>query len=432
MYKLCGVPKVASRVSDRPLEWPCRGFERTNGARGRTGARGSGRPREINRLALLESPRHDGLAFMLYRFLIRPLLYLLPAEPAHHLGLFGLRFAAWVPGGLWLLGMLFRFRDPLLGVEALGLRFPNPVGLAAGFDKDAKVHRPLEALGFGFVEVGTVTAHGQVGNPRPRLFRLPQDRALINRMGFNNDGSEVAAARLEATQGTREGVLGINIGKTKKASESEAIADYVLSTRRLAPFADYFVVNVSSPNTPGLRDLQAVERLRPLLVAVRETLDSSVQDRKVALLVKIAPDLADSDVDAVADLALDLGLDGIIATNTTISREGLASVASHVEGCGAGGLSGEPVARRSLEVLRRLYAKVGQDVVLVSVGGIGDTDEAWTRICAGATLVQFYTSFVSQGPSLPSRINRGIRDRLRASGHKSLQEAIGCDLRSGV
>jgi len=315
-----------------------------------------------------------------------------------------------------------------LHTKTLGLSFENPVGLAAGFDKDAKVHRPLDALGFGFVEVGTVTAHGQGGNPKPRLFRLPKDRALINRMGFNNDGSQLAQQRLAATHSRRTGVLGVNIGKTKKASEDEAVADYVLSTQRLAPFADYFVVNVSSPNTPGLRDLQAVERLRPLLVAVREALDESVRDRKVSLLVKIAPDLADGDVDAVADLALDLNLDGIIATNTTISRDGLLSSSGEIAACGNGGLSGHPVASRSLEVLRRLYARVGSKVTLVSVGGIADAQEAWLRIRAGATLVQFYTALVYEGPSLPGKISRGLASRVQAAGLANVMEAVGADV----
>ncbi len=292
-------------------------------------------------------------------------------------------------------------------VRALGLDFPNSIGLAAGFDKDAVGYEALGALGFGFIEVGTLTGEPQPGNPAPRLFRLPRDRALINRMGFNNHGSADAVARL---QRPHETIVGVNIGKTKLVPEEEAISDYVASAKRLGPLADYVVVNVSSPNTPGLRDLQATKKLRPLLAAVREALDEVSPARRVPLLVKIAPDLADEDVDAVADLALDLGLDGIIATNTTIQRDGLASDAADVARCGAGGLSGPPLRQRSLEVLKRLRAKVGDRTVLISVGGIETAEQAWERIQAGATLVQIYTAFIYEGPLLPSRLAKGTAE----------------------
>jgi len=290
-------------------------------------------------------------------------------------------------------------------VRALGLDFPNPIGLAAGFDKDAIGYEALGALGFGFVEVGTLTAEPQPGNPMPRLFRLPKDRALINRMGFNNRGSAEAVARLKRPHET---IVGVNIGKTKVVPEEEAIGDYVASAGRLGPFADYVVVNVSSPNTPGLRDLQATDKLRPLLGAVREALNEASPARRVPLLVKIAPDLADEDLDALADLALELGLDGIIATNTTIRRDGLRSDASEVERCGAGGLSGPPLRERSLEVLKRLRARIGDRLVLISVGGIETAEQARERIEAGATLVQIYTAFIYEGPGLPSRLAKGI------------------------
>src|SRR5262245_17880066 len=252
----------------------------------------------------------------MYRFLYWLILSRLPAEATHRVSFGLLRVFTAIPGGRWLLDRMTRVRDPKLAVRALGLEFPGPLGLAAGFDKDARGVDALLALGFGFVEIGTVTAKPQPGNPKPRMFRLPKDRALINRLGFNNRGADEAARR-RAHRARRRGIVGVNLGKTKATPDDEAIADYVASTERLAPFADYLVVNVSSPNTPGLRDLQAVDRLRPLLVAVRDAADRTVVARRVPLLVKIAPDLADADVDAVADLALDLGLDGIIATNTT-------------------------------------------------------------------------------------------------------------------
>ena len=293
-------------------------------------------------------------------------------------------------------------------IHALGLDFPNPIGLAAGFDKDAVAFEALGAMGFGFVEVGTLTGEPQPGNPKPRLFRLPKDRALVNRMGFNNHGSADAVARLKRP---RQTIVGVNIGKTKVVPEEEAIVDYVASAKRVGPYADYIVVNVSSPNTPGLRNLQATEKLRPLLAAVREALNEASPSRWVPLLVKIAPDLADEDVDAVADLAMDLGLEGIIATNTTISRDGLRSSAEEVEACGAGGLSGPPVHDRSLEVLRRLRARVGDQLVLISVGGIETPEQARERLNAGATLMQIYTAFIYEGPLLPSRLAKGLAKR---------------------
>ena len=227
----------------------------------------------------------------------------------------------------------------------------------------------------------------------------------MNRMGFNNRGSADAVARLRRPHQT---IVGVNIGKTKVVPEEEAIGDYVASARRVGPLADYVVVNVSSPNTPGLRDLQATEKLRPLLGAVREALNEVSPDRRVPLLVKIAPDLADEDVDAVADLALDLGLDGIIATNTTIQRDGLQSTAAEIERCGAGGLSGPPVHERSLEVLKRLKARVGDRLILISVGGIETPEQARERIEAGATLVQIYTALIYEGPFLAKRLAQGV------------------------
>jgi dihydroorotate dehydrogenase len=295
-------------------------------------------------------------------------------------------------------------------VEALGLTFRNPLGLAAGFDKNAVGIDALGTLGFGHVEVGTVTGEPQPGNPRPRLFRLPADRAVVNRMGFNNDGAEVVARRLGSRPSRGDVVLGVNIGKTKVVPEDDepaVLADYTKSARLLAPHADYLVVNVSSPNTPGLRSLQAVERLEPLLDAVRTIAEDSAA-RHVPLLVKIAPDLADDDIGDVADLAVRIGLDGIIATNTTISRDGLRTPAAEVEAVGAGGVSGEPLKDRSLEVLHLLTKAVGDALTLVSVGGIATADDARARLEAGATLVQAYTGFVYGGPLWPRRIVAGL------------------------
>jgi len=341
-----------------------------------------------------------------------------PAEAAH-LAAFGLiRGVARVPGAAWLLRRWLGPRDPVLRVRALGLSFPGPVGLAAGFDKDARGTRGLAALGFGFVEVGTVTARAQPGNPKPLMFRLAADRALVNRMGFNNEGAVAAAARLGRSRGGRSRggpVVGVNIGKTRAVPDEEAAADYAASARAVAAVADYVVVNVSSPNTPGLRDLQAADRLRPVLTAVRTALDTAVSGgRRVPLLVKIAPDLADADVDAVADLALEVGLDGIIATNTTVSRDGLASLAAEVAAAGAGGLSGPPLAARSLAVLRRLRARAGDRLVLIAAGGIETPDDAWERLAAGAPLVQAYTGFVYGGPLWPRRMHAGLARRMKA------------------
>ncbi|MGH3937075.1 MAG: quinone-dependent dihydroorotate dehydrogenase [Pseudonocardiaceae bacterium] len=357
----------------------------------------------------------------MYKLLFSILFRRIPAETAHQLGFGLIRAVAAVPGLKLLLSRWLIPRDPVLRVRALGLDLPGPIGLAAGFDKDALGVDALGALGFAFVEIGTVTAQPQPGNPTPRLFRLVTDRALVNRMGFNNAGSAAAAARLRARGGGQGVVVGVNIGKTKIVLENEAVADYVASATLLADVADYLVVNVSSPNTPGLRNLQAVEHLRPLLVGVRQALNGA-GPRRVPLLVKIAPDLADEDIDAIADLAVELGLDGIIATNTSISRTGLATDTAQVEAIGAGGVSGAPLKHRSLAVLRRLRGRVGNRLVLVAVGGIETADDAWACIQAGATLVQAYTGFVYGGPLWPHRIHRGLARRIRQAGFTSISE----------
>jgi dihydroorotate dehydrogenase len=353
-------------------------------------------------------------------------------EQAHRAAFGWIRLAARVPGLRRLIAAVLAPGHASLATEAWGLPMAGPFGLAAGFDKNAVAVDAMAMLGFDHVEVGTVTGREQPGNPRKRLFRLVPDRALINRMGFNNDGSAVVAARLAARREVFRTTVGVNIGKTKAVSGSEAVADYVASTERLAVHADYLVVNVSSPNTPGLRDLQAASALRPLLSAVREAADRTVTGRRVPLLVKIAPDLADEDVDAVADLAVELGLDGIIATNTTTARDGLGLVSPPGLVQESGGLSGAPLKQRSLEVLRRLYARVGDRVTLVGVGGIEDAEDAWQRILAGATLVQGYSGFVYRGPFWMRAVHKGLAARLAASPYTTLADAVGADTRKAA
>jgi dihydroorotate dehydrogenase len=355
-----------------------------------------------------------------YRLLFDRLLVHTDAETAHHLAFHAIRAAGPVTG-TWS-----RLRSTTGGetTRLMGIDFPGVLGLAAGFDKNARAIDGLAALGFGFVEVGTVTGEPQPGNPRPRLARLPADRAVVNRMGFNNDGAEAVAHRLgrRLSRGPFPVPLGINIGKTKAVPDDAAIGDYEKSTTLLAPYADYLVVNVSSPNTPGLRDLQAVAKLEPLLRAVRRRADDVVE-RHLPLLVKIAPDLDDDDVLAVADLAVDLGLDGIVATNTTVARSGLRSEQADVEAAGSGGLSGAPLRTRATEVIGLLRSRAGQRpsagsgqrLVLVGVGGIGSVEDALARLDAGADLLQAYTGFVYGGPGWPGRIDRALQRRRAGS-----------------
>ena len=346
-------------------------------------------------------------------------MFLLQPERIHHLmtdGLGALQFAGPVN---CLLGKFLPVDDPVLSQNVFGVTVPRPLGLAAGFDKNATASDVWSSIGFGYAELGTVTASPQSGNPAPRLFRLPRDKAILNRMGFNNDGAAAVADNLRRRR-SRD-VIGINIGKTKVVSAADAVDDYRCSARFLGSLADYLVVNVSSPNTPGLRDLQAVESLRPILVAVQEVVP-------IPVLVKIASDLSDEDVDAVANLAVELGLAGIVATNTTISRAGLTTPAAEVEAMGAGGISGPPVAARSLEILKRLYARVGDKLVLISVGGIVTPQQAWERITSGATLLQGYTGLIYGGPDWIRDIHLGIADQIRAHGLTNISEAIGSGL----
>jgi dihydroorotate dehydrogenase len=344
----------------------------------------------------------------MYRFLFSSVLSRLDPERAHHLAFVAIQSLP----ALGLARVARRFTRPQadLGVDTLGLHFDTPFGLAAGFDKDGTAVIGLGALGFGHVEVGTLTAHSQPGNPKPRLFRLVPDRTVVNRMGFNNGGAASAArrlARIRAVPGRP--VLGVNIGKSRVVGVDAAIADYLTSTRLLAPVADYLVVNVSSPNTPGLRGLQELDKLAPLLTAVKHAAGAT------PLLVKIAPDLTDDEVRRIAELAVEVGLDGIIATNTTIARTGLSTPPAVVDAAGAGGLSGAPLATRSLEVLRLIRSVVPADLCVISVGGVDTADDVAERLAAGATLVQGYTAFLYRGPLWARQINRGLSERRAAA-----------------
>lgn len=342
----------------------------------------------------------------MYRTLFSLFLSKLDPERAHHLAFVVIR--ALPVFGIGRLIRQFTRPDPSLAVVALGREFDSPFGVAAGFDKDGNAVVGLGQLGFGHVEVGTLTAIPQPGNEKPRLFRLIPDRAVINRMGFNNGGAERAAERLAKVARRRNRpVLGINIGKSRVVAVEDATADYLASARVLAPVADYLVVNVSSPNTPGLRGLQELDQLEPLLGEVR------VAAGAVPLLVKIAPDLTDDQVEKIAELVVRLDLDGIIATNTTISRDGLRTDASVVTAAGAGGLSGAPLAQRSIEVLRLIRSIVPETLCVISVGGVETAADVAERLAAGATLVQGYTAFLYRGPLWARQINRGLVGRGR-------------------
>lgn len=338
----------------------------------------------------------------IYNFIFHSFFKHLDAEQAHHLGAFVIKLTG-LPG-IRHLKHSFTKPAPELHVQALGLHFDSPFGMAAGFDKDVTMVSGLYALGFGHVEVGTLTAHAQPGNPKPRLFRLIPDRALINRMGFNNHGAEAAIPRLTKLRKLKHRpVIGVNIGKSRVVDVENAIEDYLTSTRLLAPLADYLVVNVSSPNTPGLRGLQEISSLSPLLSAVKEAAGST------PLLVKIAPDLSTDEIHEIARLVTKLALDGIIATNTTISRDGLTSSPEKVEAIGAGGLSGAPLYDRSLEVLKELRSIVPAEMCIISVGGVETAEQIHERINAGATLVQGYSGFIYNGPAWALSINKRLK-----------------------
>ena len=314
-------------------------------------------------------------------------------------------------------------RDPRLAVEKLGLAFPNPVGLAAGFDKDGAVPDSMLSLGFGFVEIGTVTPLPQKGNPRPRLFRLAADRAIVNRLGFNNDGYDAMADRLDRRSG-QPGIVGVNIGPNRESDDP--IYDYVAGVHLFAPIAAYLVINISSPNTPGLRDLQVRERLVEVVVRTSEARTAAAREcgRRTPLLLKIAPDLADESLDLLVGLAGVSSIDGLILTNTTVQRPPLKS-RRHIRE--AGGLSGPPLFERSTAMLARARQLAGPDLVLVGVGGVESVATAWSKIAAGADLVQLYTGLVYEGPSLPSRIAAGLLERLEKRNFKHISDVRGIE-----
>ncbi|RAK69301.1 quinone-dependent dihydroorotate dehydrogenase [Hymenobacter edaphi] len=341
----------------------------------------------------------------MYKALVKPALFNLDAERAHHFVFDNLRRAARVPGAKAVLRGLYDFQHPSLAREVFGLKFPNPVGLAAGLDKNATLTDELATLGFGFVEIGTVTPRPQPGNPQPRLFRLPQDEALVNRMGFNNDGAAAVAARLARRQ-NRQLLIGGNIGKNKDTPNERAAEDYVACFEALAEVVDYFVVNVSSPNTPNLRQLQEKKPLIDLLQRVQERNLSRAQPRP--LLLKIAPDLTDSQLDDILDIARETKLSGLVSTNTTISREGLVTDAGQVAALGAGGLSGRPLRARATEVIRYLHQRSRGELPIIGAGGIHSAADAQEKLAAGASLVQLYTGFIYEGPALVSRINKAL------------------------
>jgi dihydroorotate dehydrogenase len=349
--------------------------------------------------------------------IIRPVLFRLDAESAHELGLKALRLGVGLPGARQF-DTEARNREIFGPIERFGLKFENPLGIAAGFDKNGKVVNQLAALGFGFVEVGTVTYAPQPGNPKPRIFRLPDDHALINRLGFNNEGASEVATRLSQIE--RPCVVGINIGRNKEVPNEEAVTNYRQTFELVHGCADYIVINVSSPNTPDLRDLQSSENLEHLIDSLQE-LNKELGPKPI--LVKIAPDLDDASIESIVDLCLQANVEGIIATNTTISRDGLFT--ANVERLGAGGLSGKPVRARSTEIVRRIYRRAHGKLPIIGVGGIFSGKDAFEKIEAGACLLQAYTGFIYSGPSFPGDVNSGLADILRTRGFSSLDEAVG-------
>ena len=340
----------------------------------------------------------------MYRFFIRPLLFLVDPEIIHHFTFNFIKVVCKIPGVRQLLSGMFSYRSPVLERTLFGVKFPNPVGLAAGLDKDARLIDELSAFGFGFIEIGTVTPKAQPGNDKPRLFRLPADQGLINRMGFNNKGVNNAAENLRRRKSGV--VIGGNIGKNKITPNEDAVNDYEQCFEALYPYVDYFVVNVSSPNTPGLRDLQEKEPLKRLLVSVK--ILSNRKQKLKPVLLKIAPDLTLTQLDDIVEILKETGTDGVIATNTTISREGLTTSKEVVEKIGAGGLSGKPVRERSTEVIAYLRAKMGAGYPIIGVGGIMGEEDAVEKLKAGADLVQIYTGFVYEGPAFVKRILKKI------------------------
>lgn len=376
---------------------------------------------------------HASLVFVtrhlsLYSSLVRPLLFRLPAETAHRFALSTLSTAMAVDPIRTSVERKYQ-NVPFGNLKRFGLTFRNPVGLAAGFDKNGEAADALSALGFGFIEVGTVTSDSQPGNDTPRLFRLPRDRALINRLGFNNCGAKQLVKNLKRHR--PDCVLGVNIGKARKVPLEKAVADYLKTFTIVYGVADYIAVNVSSPNTPQLRELQETENLRELLTQLqtrnRELAEKQSLPAPRPLLLKIAPDLNHESIASIVEVAQQAGISGIIATNTTTNRDGLQSSSARVASAGEGGLSGAPLRGRSNEVIRTIYRLTNGTLPIIGVGGVFTAEDAWEKICAGASLIQLYTGFIYEGPSAARRINEGLRRIVIARGYVSLDEAVGCE-----
>ena len=359
-----------------------------------------------------------------YHSILRPILFRLPAESAHEFALKSLGNRAI---RVWLKPPeRFSFND----LNRFGLRFPNPVGLAAGFDKEGSAAHLLADLGFGFIEVGTVTNEAQPGNPKPRLFRLPRDRALINRLGFNNCGAKELVQNIQRRR--PQCVLGVNIGKSRAVPIEAAIPDYLATFAAVYDVADYVAVNVSSPNTPHLRELQKAAPLRELLNALQAQNHELAQLRSGParpLLLKIAPDLDENEIEAIIDVAMSTNISGVIATNTSVNREGLQTPPDVVKEFGEGGLSGAPLRSRSNQVIAFIHRLTRGKLPIIGVGGVFTAQDAWEKICAGASLIQLYTGFIYEGPRVAGRINQGLLRILEREGLRSIDDAVGCDVK---
>lgn len=341
----------------------------------------------------------------MYKLILKNLLFLLSPEKAHHLTVSMLKMTLAIPIVNSIFKATFKYENPKLEREIFGLKFKNPVGLAAGFDKDGKAYEAMSSLGFGFIEIGTVTPKGQVGNPQPRLFRLPKDQALINRMGFNNEGLDAFVSRVKHGKRPNNIILGGNIGKNKVTPNEEAVNDYRICFEALFPYVDYFVVNVSSPNTPNLRALQDKKPLTALLSTLQ-----GINQKKAApkpILLKIAPDLTDTQLDDIIEIVANTKIDGLIAANTTISRANLKTDAATIKAIGNGGLSGAPVKARSTEVIKYLKSKA-PNIKIIAVGGIASPEDAIEKLEAGADLIQIYSGLVYEGPALVKKINKRL------------------------
>jgi dihydroorotate dehydrogenase len=362
---------------------------------------------------------------MIYRSLLRPLLFCLPPETAHELALHSLQL--FLRGPFKKIVQSRKRTFPITQLKRFGLEFANPIGLAAGFDKNGVAADSLSALGFGFIEVGTVTSQSQPGNPKPRLWRLPRDQALINRLGFNNHGAKQLAENLSSHR--PDCVLGVNIGKSRSVAIEDSIPDYLASFNAVYDIADYIAVNVSSPNTPNLRELQRADLLTDLLRSLQERNGELAQSRsKVArpLLLKIAPDLDQAQIESIIEVARQANISGIIATNTTIRRDGLRTSAAEVQACGEGGVSGAPLREPSNHVISLVYRLTRGRLPIIGVGGIFSAQDAWDKICAGASLIQLYTGFIYEGPGVAKRINDGLAEILQREGFNSIDDAVGC------